>query len=185
MRAVSNDHLKASSSAVASNNDELFDRTVWLVTEHHQYYFFVRNLAYMQLLGRELSANETEAMELWTLMETLEAEDVILRLRASPPKPELVAMILLMGRSIFAAQRASSVAGKAKAAKFVATKAFIQSCWILSAAKTTKSAFASKVVFRIAKENDARRLRGEPLLVVPSAETARKYLTGIKKAAQR
>ena len=96
MRAVSNDHLKASSSAVASNIDELFDRTVWLVTEHHQYYFFVRNLAYMQLLRRELSANETEAMELWTLIETLEAEDVILRLRASLPKPELVAMILLM-----------------------------------------------------------------------------------------
>ena len=184
MKTAINDESAPSEPEISvsrSSEDELWNRSCWFVTEEHQYYFRVRNSGYTSTLGRSLREYETEALALWSLGDKRELEDVVAKLGVRPVPPELVAMILLTGRSIKAASDIASKAGKAKASKYDATKEFIQDSWKHSAAKFTKAGFAAAVVMRMREANKKRQLNGEPPLEIPSADTARKYLTGVEK----
>ena len=66
MEVVSADQHAENASAKVSSDNDLLDRSYWLVTKLHQYFFRVRNRSIMKTFGVDLSTNETEALALWS-----------------------------------------------------------------------------------------------------------------------
>lgn len=162
-----------------SANSTLAERTFVLPTEFSHYLVRFRTLATARPTIMKLLENEGAANELWKLCDTGEIEDLLTHLREHPPSAELIAMVMLTGRSKLEHLKQTSKGGQAKASPYASLMARAVEAWRNDKSRRSKNAFAGQWLEMVAKQE---RMPEEEL---PEASTVRKWLAGIEKETRK
>ena len=157
----------------------LAGRTFVLPTQFSHYHVRFRTLATARPTIMKLIENEGAANELWKLCDTGEIEDLLTHLREHPPSAELIAMVMLTGRSKLEHLEQTSKGGRAKASPHASLKARALEAWRNDKSRRSKNAFAAQWLEMVAKQE---RMPEEEL---PEASTVRKWLAGIEKETRK
>ena len=129
----------------------------------------------------KLLKNESAANELWRLCDSGEIEDLLTHLRQHPPSAELVAMVMLTGKSKLQHQTQTSKGGTVKASAYMSLKTQAQEAWRQDKSKRSKSAFADRWLSKKIVDNRKLESEGKTPEKLPEAGTVRKWLAGIEK----
>ena len=135
-----------------SANSTLAERTFVLPTEFSHYLVRFRTLATARPTIMKLLENEGAANELWKLCDTGEIEDLLTHLREHPPSAELIAMVMLTGRSKLEHLKQTSKGGQAKASPYASLMARAVEAWRNDKSRRSKNAFAGQWLEMVAKQ---------------------------------
>lgn len=164
-----------------SADSALAERTFVLPTQFSHYLVHFRTLAIARPTIMKLLENEGAANELWRLCDTGEIEDLLNHLRQHPPSAELIAMVMLTGKSKLQHHSQTSKGGKVKASRYGPLKAQVEQAWHRDTSKRSASTFADHWLDKKMAENAALEREGKPPEKLPEASTVRKWLAGIEK----
>ncbi len=106
-----------------SADSALAERTFVLPTQFSHYLVRFRTVATARPTIMKLLENESAANGLWRLCDSGEVEDLLTHLRQHPPSAELIAMVMLTGRSKLEHLEQTSKGGRAKASPHASLKA--------------------------------------------------------------
>jgi hypothetical protein len=157
---------------MAASDRELANRTYNVPTQFMNYLVRFRHGACAESTLPKLAELESQANELWMLSDSKEMEDLIEHLLKNPPSPELIAMVMLTGRSMLKIKKATSKGGKIKNMGFTAMKTQAESEWKAVKSTQTKSQFADKFVAGMYANR-----KGEQPRDIPEPGTVRKWLS--------
>ena len=155
------------------------------VTDFHAYLVKVRELGTAKDFASNITALEARALNLWKTRDTKDLEDLLLELEKETLTPQLVAMILLTGRSLLKVKEDTSKGGKVVNSKFADLEAELTSGWQAYTGRLGKAAYASTSFSRWMQENERLKQQGKPQRKLPAPDTAKKWLTGLESARQR
>lgn len=165
----------------ASADGALAERTFVFPTQFSHYLVRFRTLAMAPPTIMKLLENEGAANELWRLCDTGEIEDLLTRLREHPPSAELIAMVMLTGKSKLKHQSQTRKGGTVKASAYMSLKNQAQEAWRQDKSKRSKSAFADRWLSKKIVDNRKLESEGKNPEKLPEADTVRKWLAGIEK----
>jgi hypothetical protein len=171
---------------LVDSDSPLAQRSYHIVTEFGKYFFRVRARSTAKDFASMAIALEKQALELWKKSDSLELEDLIHLVEQQPPKPELIAMIMLTGRSKFKAKADAALGGKTKSSnKFAALTQELQTDWGAYTGKLGKAAFAGKRHDKWMSDNEKLVKDKKQPLELPALDTPRKWLRGIQSARKK
>jgi hypothetical protein len=168
-----------------SADSALAERTFILPTQFSHYLVRFRTLATARPTIMKLLENEDAANELWRLCDTGEIEDLLTHMRQHPPSAELIAMVMLTGKSKLQHHTQASSGGKAKASPYAALKAQVQQAWKQDKSRRSAATFADHWHDKKTAENKSLEDQGKALIKLPKEETVRKWLAGIEKETRK
>ena len=175
------DHRRMAESA----DRALAERTFVLPTDFSDYLVRFRTIAIARPTILKLLENEGAANELWSLCDTGEIEDLLAHLRQHPPSAELIAMVMLTGKSKLQHHSQTSKGGRVKASGYDHLKAQVQQAWHTDTSKRSASAFADHWLDKKIAENTVLEREGKPPEKLPEAGTVRKWLAGVAKETSK
>lgn len=162
------------------------DRSVHVVTEFSDYFFRVRHPARIQEYAALAVELEPKALELWAVSDSREYDDLLDALSASPLSPQLVAVMMLTGRSKLQAKSDAALGGGAKRENtFGAIKEKLQSDWGSYSGKLTKRGFAMRRYKEWDDQNAELKRMGRELVPLPAPDTPQKWLANVPNALKK
>lgn len=162
-----------------SSDGALAERTFALPTQFSHYLVRFRTVATARPTIMKLLENESAANELWRLCDSGEIEDLLTHLRQHPPSAELIAMVMLTGRSKLEHREQTSKGGRAKASPHASLKARALEAWQNDKSRRSKNAFAGQWLEMVAKQERI------PVEELPEADTVRKWLPSKLKETRK
>jgi hypothetical protein len=168
-----------------SADSALAERTFVFPTDFSDYLVRFRTIAIARPTIMKLLANEAAANELWRICDTGEIEDLLAHLRQHPPSAELVATVMLTGRSKLRQHTQASSGGKAKASPYEGLKAQVQQAWKQDKSRRSAAAFADHWYDKKTAENKTLEDQGKAPIKLPREDTVRKWLAGIEKETRK
>ena len=176
-------HPKSRPSVDQTDSDT--HRSVNVVTGFHEYFVKVRKLSTAKSFVSAAVALEKQALGLWKIRDSLELEDLIVQLGKERLTPDLVAMIMLTGKSILKVKSETSSGGKSSNGKFHALRDELRFDWGNYTGKMSKADFATRRYSTWVTANQKLKARGEQEIELPKPDTPKKWLNGRESAQQR
>jgi hypothetical protein len=171
---------------MVDSNSPLTQRSYHVVTKFGDYFFRVRNSSTAKAFFSMATALEKQALQLWEKSDSLELEDLIDLLEQQPPTPELIAMIMLTGKSKLKAKADAAQGGKKKSSnRFGALTEELKTDWMAYTGKLGKTAFADKRYAKWMSNNEKLVRDKKQPLELPAFDTPRKWLRGIQSARKK
>jgi len=168
-----------------SADSALAERTFVLPTDFSDYLVRFRTIASARPTILKLLENEGAANELWSLCDTGEIEDLLAHLRLHPPSAELIAMVMLTGKSKLLHHSQTSKGGRVKASGYDYLKDQARQAWHTDTSKRSASAFADHWLDKKIAENTVLEREGKSPEKLPEAGTVRKWLAGVAKETSK
>ena len=171
---------------VKEAEEEAADRSVNVLTEFSDYFFRIRDPSRIRehaALAVELAP---QAFKLWKVRDSLEYDDLLEALSASPPSLELIAAIMLTGKSKQKSKSDAARGGTAKRANsFGPMQEKLQSDWGAYVGKLTKRAFAMRRYNEWVGRNAELERAGLVPVPLPAPDTPQKWLANVPNALKK
>lgn len=164
-----------------ANDSALASRTYNIPTSFSDYLVRFRTPEFARKILPVLASLEPQANELWQRSDTLEVEDFLQYLHENPPSPELIAMVMLTGKSKLKIKAASGKGGKAKKTAMHEAKAAAINAWQADSSKRSAKKFADDWAYERREQNKKNDIEDKARLEQPESDTVRQWLKGIKK----